>query len=87
VRPGENLFEELASDAEAILPTAHPKIRVWRLPPVSASSLDATLRELSEVIDSPRDRVLEALARAVPEYAPASVPVMRVVRDDPAVAA
>lgn len=70
VRPGEKLHEELRCDDEQTCPTCHPRIRVWRLPPVSSEQAQAMLARLAEVVDSPREQVVAALAECVPEYHP-----------------
>lgn len=70
VRPGEKLFEELNLPGELVAPTSHPRIRVWKLPPVDAAAATAMLADLREVADAPRARVVEALQRWVPEYVP-----------------
>jgi FlaA1/EpsC-like NDP-sugar epimerase len=44
LRPGEKLFEELLADADATLPSAHPRLRVAQLQePASAAWLDELL--------------------------------------------
>jgi len=72
-RPGEKLFEELALPADRTLPTAHPKIRVWELPRVTPRDVELMLADLREVIDAPREHVIAALMRWVPEYQPAGL--------------
>ena len=68
VRPGEKLNEELAGDGEATRPTAHPKIRVWELPPADPAQVANGLQILGEaVLGAPADAVI-ALQRCVPEY-------------------
>ncbi len=76
VRPGEKLFEELANDTDATAPTAHAKIRVWKLPRCSQHQIEQYLDRLSEVIESDRDSVVEALMQVVPEYHPPDQPVV-----------
>ena len=73
VRPGEKLFEELANDSDQITPTAHPRISVWRLPRISGDELSEMFADLESVIDGPRDAVVSALRRSVPEFAPPGV--------------
>jgi FlaA1/EpsC-like NDP-sugar epimerase len=70
VRPGEKLEEELAADNEQTRPTAHAKIRVWQLPPADPEQVRAAIGDLAEVMDGPREQVIAALRRAVPEYQP-----------------
>ncbi|MGI9012746.1 MAG: polysaccharide biosynthesis protein [Phycisphaerales bacterium] len=45
-RPGEKLHEELARDVEALVPTEHPDIQVWRLPQPRPADVHAMLRKL-----------------------------------------
>ncbi len=85
VRPGEKLFEELANDNEQTCPTSHARIRVWRLPAVSAQHVERMLRVLSNVVDASRAQVIGALREFVPEYQPPdaaatpAAPTMRLV--------
>jgi FlaA1/EpsC-like NDP-sugar epimerase len=70
-RPGEKMHEELAYDAEAMRPTAHPDINIWKLSTPGDQYVDTMLKQLG-----PRDRRIDpaALARlirqAVPEMRP-----------------
>lgn len=68
VRPGEKLYEELASDNEQTCPTAHKKIRVWQLETATPQQIHSILETLGAVINSPRSRVISALCECVPEY-------------------
>ncbi len=70
IRPGEKLYEELATDDEQTQPTAHKKIRVWRLPPVDPRHVAAKLALLVEAAEKNRDAAIEALCHCVPEYSP-----------------
>ena len=81
VRPGEKLFEELATDTEATRPTSHAKIRVWQLPTATSTQIDRALQQLSEVTDAPRDAAISALMQAVNEYRPTEGVRMRVVTE------
>jgi FlaA1/EpsC-like NDP-sugar epimerase len=81
MRPGEKLFEELATDDEQTRPTSHPKIRVWQLPAATPARIDGALQQLADVTDAPRDTAVAALMRAVNEYRPAAAPRMRVVTE------
>lgn len=72
IRPGEKLYEELASDDEQTRPTAHSKIRVWQLPMAQTEQVRRGLELLSETAASGSSRdAVSALARCVPEYKPA----------------
>jgi FlaA1/EpsC-like NDP-sugar epimerase len=83
IRPGEKLYEELATANELTQPTSHPKIRVWQLPRASGAQVQQMLASLAAVIDSDRERIVEALRRCVEEYQPAdAAPApMRIVAD------
>jgi FlaA1/EpsC-like NDP-sugar epimerase len=69
VRPGEKLFEELATSAEHADKTKHPKVLIGRIKPHAweavAIGVDALL-ELAHKADV--DRVRSALGDLVPEY-------------------
>ncbi|MGN6626857.1 MAG: UDP-N-acetylglucosamine 4,6-dehydratase family protein [Tepidisphaeraceae bacterium] len=70
IRPGEKLFEELANDSDAIVPTGHPKIQVWQLPRQTPDEAQAMLDALAAVVESDRADVIDALTRVVPEFSP-----------------
>lgn len=75
-RPGEKLHEELAYNAELLLPTAHPGIRAWGGPgfgDVEASRVAAMVSQLDSArkTDDP-GAVLTAIRRFVPEMVPAA---------------
>lgn len=71
LRPGEKLFEELFHDAENLMDTSHPSIRLAR-----ARSLNrlVTLSTLRELIDTARTdnqhNIRPLIQRIVPEYQP-----------------
>ncbi|MEZ4365367.1 MAG: nucleoside-diphosphate sugar epimerase/dehydratase [Kofleriaceae bacterium] len=75
VRPGEKLFEELATDAERADKTKHPKIFIGRVrAPAEAAALEHEVERLLEAADGSDAAALRAaLAQLVPEYAPAPV--------------
>ena len=75
VEPGRVVGED-----EPTLPTAHEKIRVWQLPQVSRNDVQAMLQQLRSVIDAPREEVISALHRFVPEFMPddAVAPVLQI---------
>lgn len=67
-RPGEKLFEELAYDAESLLPTPVDGINVWPGEPVNRQSVTTMIAELSALRQShDRATVLAALHKHVPE--------------------
>lgn len=70
VRPGEKLFEELASDDQRTRPTSHAKIRVWDLPVTNARTLENRLEKLDAVIDAPANLIIDTLQVCVPEFQP-----------------
>jgi FlaA1/EpsC-like NDP-sugar epimerase len=85
VRPGEKLYEELASDDEQTCPTSHRKIRVWKLPVASRQQVKWAMELLGTVTDAPSDQVRFALGQCVPEYSGkvnAITPALRLVADD-----
>jgi FlaA1/EpsC-like NDP-sugar epimerase len=66
IRPGEKMFEELATDAEHATKTVHPKIFIGRVPP---SDWEATRNadELIALSDRP-EAIREKLVTIIPEY-------------------
>ena len=68
IRPGEKLYEELACDDDQTRPTAHEKIRVWRLPEPCTRQVAAGLDRLAGAIDGSSEEAVAALASCVPEF-------------------
>ncbi len=69
VRPGEKLFEELATDAEHADKTKHPKVFIGRIKPHDWDHVVAALGNLLSMADSGNaEAVRAALAELVPEY-------------------
>ncbi len=69
VRPGEKLFEEIATDGENADKTRHPKIFVGRRPAAAWGDVIQHLDALSTCLERPsRERVVAALHDCVPEY-------------------
>jgi FlaA1/EpsC-like NDP-sugar epimerase len=66
-RPGEKMHEELAYDAECMLPTAHPDINIWKLSTPDDQYVEEMLRLLSPGT-RPADPV--ALARLIRRQVP-----------------
>ncbi len=68
-RPGEKLFEELATDNENATKTRHPKIFIGRIDAQDWSRVVLGIKNLAAVADaSDQDEVRAALADLVPEY-------------------
>jgi FlaA1/EpsC-like NDP-sugar epimerase len=69
VRPGEKLFEELSTDAEAADKTKHPKVFIGRF---QAHNFDAVLEAIDDVVAMARggelDKLREAIRKIVPEF-------------------
>lgn len=69
VRPGEKLFEELATDAEHAEKTRHPKIFVGRREAAEWNVVQRHLETLSACLERPtHERVVATLRECVPEY-------------------
>jgi FlaA1/EpsC-like NDP-sugar epimerase len=68
VRPGEKLFEELATDAEHADKTKHPKIYIGRIEAAPATA-GSVIDDLVTVATSDHPRIRELLKAIVPEYA------------------
>ena len=74
LRPGEKLHEELMVRKGATT-TAHPKIISVREDHLSELETAALLRDLREAIERGNEAdVIDVVARAMPEYAPQSLP-------------
>tara|TARA_B100001750_G_scaffold166126_1_gene134698 strand:+ start:5780 stop:7714 length:1935 start_codon:yes stop_codon:yes gene_type:complete len=67
VRPGEKLFEELATDAEHAEKTRHPKIFVGRTPRLDLDRVRRGVEHLERVSTADRNSVRDALRELVPE--------------------
>ena len=70
LRPGEKLYEEPLADAEATLPTPHPKLRIARVRTEGNQSLPLILDWLANPGDPGADAVRAKLREWVPEYQP-----------------
>lgn len=76
IRPGEKLFEELAYDSEAMVPTEHESVRIWRTQAPSADEVAGMIERFTTLRHSDdRPAMLRALRQAVPQ--------MQVVEGDP----
>lgn len=69
-RPGEKLFEELATDAEHADKTAHPKIFIGKLGAADSQKTRASVEALLTLANGDPDAIRRELAALVPEYAP-----------------
>ncbi len=75
LRPGEKLFEELATEGEAVTKTRHPKIFIGRIERCDDAVLRRALRELAELGERGDEPGLRLrLARLVPEATLSGVP-------------
>jgi len=71
IRPGEKLFEELATDEEEANRTRHPKILVGRTIAASPADIDHQLdRLVAAAFDGSAVRVRSELRRLVTDYQP-----------------
>ena len=69
IRPGEKLFEELATDDEHADKTKHPKIFVGKFRPHEQEVVRAGLDELHALSDgADREAIKQAFRKLVPEY-------------------
>lgn len=68
LRPGEKLYEELFTEHEELLETAHPKIRAARIKALGITSADAVIQQLEAVMYRPGDEIRVLLHHLVPEY-------------------
>lgn len=87
IRPGEKLYEELAGDDEQTCPTAHEKIRVWKLPAADARQVESELDMLARAAETgDAQSAVAALAHCVPEYRPGTsfkTPLPEIARPAP----
>jgi FlaA1/EpsC-like NDP-sugar epimerase len=75
IRPGEKLFEELATDEEHADKTKHPKIFVGRFRPCDWDELQTKMDELKACTDGADDAtVRQRFTALVPEYKPTLLP-------------
>jgi FlaA1/EpsC-like NDP-sugar epimerase len=71
LRPGEKLYEELATDGENILPTYHEKIKIFTGPQASRKSIESWVAQLEALLLKRNvDAVTAHLQLLVPEYRP-----------------
>jgi FlaA1/EpsC-like NDP-sugar epimerase len=78
VRPGEKLYEELASEVEKADKTSHPKIFVGRTMPVDHEAVCRTIDALlTRAEGAHRADLIDALRLLVPEFAPSTRATVR----------
>ncbi|HTJ45674.1 MAG TPA: polysaccharide biosynthesis protein, partial [Kofleriaceae bacterium] len=85
VRPGEKLFEELATDAESADKTKHPKIFIGRIKPHEWDAVREGVGALLGLADTAEpERIRATLGELVPEYK-ATRPSTRQTGTNPAI--
>jgi FlaA1/EpsC-like NDP-sugar epimerase len=73
LRPGEKLYEDLSLDAENLLATNHPKIRIFQGHQMAFDQLVPWITELQNHLwRGDEEAVVEHMAALVPEYRPMS---------------
>jgi len=78
LRPGEKLFEELITEGEGVVPTAHSKIMVLQGNSCGWNDLSGLIEDLRLAADQRDGAALRALLkRGVPEYRPEGDPAGR----------
>jgi FlaA1/EpsC-like NDP-sugar epimerase len=71
LRPGEKLYEELATEGENILPTYHEKIKIFTGPRAGRQSIESWIAQLEALLETQNcDPVTDHLQQLVPEYRP-----------------
>jgi FlaA1/EpsC-like NDP-sugar epimerase len=71
IRPGEKLFEELHTEGENIVPTRHPKIKIFSGYSPAVEEMQAWVQRLKELIANRDEKAVVAhMAAVVPEYTP-----------------
>ena len=69
MRPGEKLFEELATTGENMLPTRHAKISIWKNDPPDERRLNEAIDRLVKLADTADlEQIVETIKEIVPEY-------------------
>ncbi|MCB9845721.1 MAG: polysaccharide biosynthesis protein [Phycisphaeraceae bacterium] len=78
IRPGEKLHEQLAYDAESLLPTPHPGIMAWAEDAERVVDPEALVGQLNAAIATgSHGAILETIRRLVPEMGGARVPLAK----------
>lgn len=69
MRPGEKLFEELATTGENMQPTRHPKIVIWKHTQPDEKILNETIDTLKDIADRGKhDDIVNIIKKIIPEY-------------------
>ena len=69
MRPGEKLFEELATTGENMQTTRHPKIAIWKHIQPDEKVLNETIDTLKDIADSGKhDDIVKIIKKIIPEY-------------------
>ncbi|SOE21811.1 NDP-sugar epimerase, includes UDP-GlcNAc-inverting 4,6-dehydratase FlaA1 and capsular polysaccharide biosynthesis protein EpsC [Spirosomataceae bacterium TFI 002] len=68
LRPGEKLYEELLNDAEATLPTHHPKIMIAKVKSGNSEEISNSISLLGTHLHSEKKILVAHLKSIVPEY-------------------
>ena len=71
LRPGEKLFEELATKGENVLSTYHPKIKIFSGQRMTVRDIEAWLQRLESLVERREaNAIVSHLLDLVPEYTP-----------------
>ncbi len=71
LRPGEKLFEELATKGENIIPTYHEKIKIFAGPRPAPREIEAWVEALERLVDHcDEEGIVAHLCDLIPEYTP-----------------
>lgn len=73
VRPGEKLFEELATDSERAEKTSHPKIFIGQTDTRDVARVQDSLGDLREACSADQETLRRRIASLVPEMIPPTV--------------
>ena len=69
MRPGEKLFEELATTGENMQATRHPKIAIWKHAQPDEKILNETIDNLMAIADNGKHNdIVKIIKKIIPEY-------------------
>jgi FlaA1/EpsC-like NDP-sugar epimerase len=69
IRPGEKLYEELATTGENMQPTRHPKIAIWQHAQPDDEALNDAIEKLKAIADAAEhDDIVKIIKEVIPEY-------------------